>query len=183
VAPAELGAAPLEGTKMKVSEDYAGKTMSAKWLATTLKNHNKRELEATIESVRKHQYDPKEPAKYVVKFVGKEMEAVVNKTNAFALANDLGDDTSDWPGNKIVLSTSWGQTPTGMGDIMHMRGIRSDQKPANKVPRLEASSQGSEPKQGNGAANAYAAASQPANSEQPNQGGNADADLNDEIPF
>ena len=145
---------------MKVSEDYAGKTMSAKWLAAILKDHDTRELVATIESVRKHQFDPKESAKYVLSFVGKEMEAVVNKTNAFALANDLSDDTDVWPGNHVAMSVSWGQTPNGMGHIMHMRGVLVASQLAEQVPQVPSP-------QGNGGGNAYAAASQPATSTQP----------------
>ncbi len=63
------------------------------------------------------------------------MEAAVSKTNAFALANDLGDDADSWPGNKVVLSTSLGQTPNGMGHIMHMRGILSGQQPVRECFR------------------------------------------------
>jgi hypothetical protein len=161
--------------KMKVSEDYAGKTMSAKWLATTLKNHNRKELVATIESVRKHQFDPKEPAKYVLSFVGKEMEAAINKTNAFALANDLGDDADSWPGNKVALSTTYGQTPNGMGHIMQMGGVPTEQKAVSHAPPV------TEPTKANGADNAYAAASQSAKVLPTDTG--SGAALDDEIPF
>lgn len=172
---------------MRVSEDYAGSFISATWLAKFLKEHDLKELAATIKSVRSHEFKKGEKPKYVLSFVGKDMEAPVNTTNAFAIANDLGDDTENWPGNKVVMSTSYGQTPNGMGPIMHIRGVITGEQASVAVPSEDAKSA-----QGNGADNAYAAASQPAksrkrgrptNSEPQEQASSASADLNDEIPF
>ena len=119
--------------------------------------HNRKRAQAPVR--------PEGAAKYVLSFVGKEMEAVVNKTNAFALANDLGDDADSWPGNKVVLSTIYGQTPNGMGHIMHMRGV-----PTGHAAGFACCRRQPQPTQGNGAGNAYAAASQPA-AGQPTAGG------------
>jgi hypothetical protein len=59
-----------------------------------------------VASLCKHEFKPGERPKYVLAFVGKTMEAAVSKTNAFALANNLGDNANNWPGNKVVISTS-----------------------------------------------------------------------------
>ena len=163
---------------MRVSEDYAGDFLSATALATILKESGRKELTVTINGVRSHKFKEGEKAKYVLSFVGKSMEVAVNKTNAYVLANDLGDDPEDWPGNKVVLSTSFGQTPNGMGHIMHMRGVVVVEQPS-----VAAATQGTKSAQGNGAGNAYAAASQPATVQPLEQGNSASADLNDEIPF
>ena len=162
---------------MKVSQDYAGSFMTATWLANFLKEHGLKELTATIASVRQHEFSKDEKPKYVLAFVGKTMEAAVSKTNAFALANDLGDDTDSWPGNKVVLSTSFGQTPNGMGHIMHMRGVPTGQQTSpNVVPPLQRM-------QGNRSSNGYAAASQPAADRPAQPQSSVSAELNDDIPF
>ncbi|SFJ15128.1 hypothetical protein SAMN04515648_2894 [Phyllobacterium sp. CL33Tsu] len=158
---------------MKVSQDYASSFMSATWLAAFLKEHGLKELIVTIKSVRQHKFNPGEKPKYVLSLVDKTMEVPVNNTNAHVLANDLGDDAANWPGNKVVLTTSFGQTPNGPGHIMNMRGILAvQQSTVHVTPTLQ-------PTQGNG----YAAASQPAVDQQPQPKSNASAELNDEIPF
>ncbi|MBZ9654007.1 hypothetical protein [Phyllobacterium lublinensis] len=157
---------------MKVSQDYAGSFMSATWLGAFLKEHGLREVTATIKSVRQHEFKQGEKPKYVLALVDKTMEVAVSKTNAHALANDLGDDAGNWPGNKVVISTSFGQTPNGQGHIMNMRGILTDQQSGVHVmPKTQT--------QGNG----YAAASQPAVDQPSRPKSNASAELNDEIPF
>lgn len=45
-------------------------------------------------------------SKIILKFVGKEKKLVCNKTNANTIAKVVGsDDTDDWPGKKIILTT------------------------------------------------------------------------------
>jgi hypothetical protein len=176
-APADTGTATRKENPVRVSQDYAGKFMSATWFARTLKEHRLKELTLTIKGVRLHEFKTGEKPKYVLSFEGKEMEAPISKTNAYALANDLGDDSDTWVGNKVALSTRWGRTPNGMGDILHMRGVF--------IPRSAISHAGevTEPLKANGADNAYAAASQAAPKGPANKDGDAGADLNDEIPF
>lgn len=44
--------------------------------------------------------------KLVVHFIGKEKALVLNKTNAYTIAEILGDDTDDWIGGQISLYTA-----------------------------------------------------------------------------
>ena len=163
---------------MRVCEDYAGTFMTATALATILKETGRKELTATIKGVRLHEFKKGEKPKYVLSFVGKSHGGGGQQDQRLCPRQRPWRRSDNWPGNKVVLSTSFGQTPNGMGHIMHMRGVV-----VGEQPRVAAPSQGAKSAQGNGAGNAYAAASQPANGQPPEQGISASADLNDEIPF
>lgn len=41
--------------------------------------------------------------KVTLAFIGAKKELVLNKTNAFVLADLYGDDTDEWPGKRIML--------------------------------------------------------------------------------
>src|SRR5262245_26745057 len=108
---------------MRVSEDYSSKLKSVTWLAGFPKEHSLKELAPTVAGVRLHEFNNGE-SKYVLNFVNKNMEVVVNKTNAVALANDLGDDTDGGIGDKAVPWTSIVQTPNGLGPISRCVAFR-----------------------------------------------------------
>ena len=45
----------------------------------------------------------KKESKAVIHFEGKEKGMVMNKTNAMTIAAAYGDDTDNWPGQKVIL--------------------------------------------------------------------------------
>tara|TARA_R110002096_G_scaffold72702_1_gene172856 strand:+ start:42 stop:506 length:465 start_codon:yes stop_codon:yes gene_type:complete len=78
---------------MKISETFSGCYFKAADFPTP------RNL--VIESVMKVTFD--EGPKPAVRFQGERQQLVLNKTNAFTLANAFGDDTDLWSGKHIQI--------------------------------------------------------------------------------
>ncbi len=160
---------------MRVSEDYAGKTTSAKWLATTLRNYNKPNLVATIESVRKHQFDakslPSTSCPSSVRWMPLAKDECIRSCQRLGrrrkrLARKQGGSV-----HHLWSDAQW-DGPYHANAWCPHRAAGSFECCAARPIRVKA----------NGADNAYAAASQPANGQPPKQG-SASASLDDEIPF
>jgi hypothetical protein len=84
---------------MKVSEAFPSKYLKAADL-------NGRQVEVTIREVCFEEVGTTDDSqqRLVLYFKGKDKGLVLNKTNAIAIANALGDETEDWSGNTIVLA-------------------------------------------------------------------------------
>lgn len=127
-----------------------------------LKDLQGRKIHVVIASVGEEEIGGE--TKIVLYFRGKQKGLVLNKTNASYLAAAISDETDDWPGHEVVLYAAKVNYQGKMVD-----GIRIEMPP-------------------NGAAkpagNAYAAASQPAQSVQPPvQPQTTEETLDDETPF
>ena len=77
------------------------------------------DIRCVIEGVYQHSrvrmQDGKEQAKiFTLKFVGKEMELVLNSTNRKTLVNKFGVNVTDWRGKEIILYVQDGvKCPSG----------------------------------------------------------------------
>ena len=79
---------------MRMSEEFPSKYLKADDLMG-------REVRVTIARVEREKMG--DDFKPVVYFNGKEKGVVLNKTNAFTIANAYGDETADWFGNDVIL--------------------------------------------------------------------------------
>lgn len=79
---------------MRMSEEFPSKYLKADDLRG-------REVRVTISRVEREKMG--DDFKPVVYFNGKEKGVVLNKTNAFTIANAYGDETNDWFGNDVIL--------------------------------------------------------------------------------
>jgi hypothetical protein len=82
---------------MKLSQLYPSKYLKCTDLAG--KRHTVTIDRVELEHVGQ---DPDEPKKPVLYFTGKRQGLVLNKTNAAAIADSLGDDTDAWVGASIA---------------------------------------------------------------------------------
>lgn len=86
--------------RMKISDLFP-----SRWLSPA--DLQGRSVRVTIKSVELVSLrDPRtkqENAKAVVYFEGKQKALILNKTNAFKIAELLGDDTDSWIGGQITL--------------------------------------------------------------------------------
>ena len=80
----------------KVSEFFPGRFLKAPDLQG-------RTIKVTIKKVEVEEIGQDKDAKPVVYFDGVERALVLNKTNAFAIAEIHGDPTDGWPGKAIEL--------------------------------------------------------------------------------
>lgn len=81
---------------MKASDLYKSRFLNAEDLGN-------RTIEVTIADVQEEEIGDKSPL--VLYFKGKDKQLVLNKTNALAVIELLGDDTDDWTGKTIKLKT------------------------------------------------------------------------------
>jgi hypothetical protein len=87
------------GGAMKVSEAFPSKYLKAADL-------NGHQVEVTIREVRLEEVGTADDTQQrpVLYFKNKDKGLVLNKTNGIAIANELGDETDDWPGKTIILT-------------------------------------------------------------------------------
>lgn len=81
---------------MKASNLYKSRFLNAEDLGN-------RTVEVEIVEAQEEEIGDK--SALVLYFKGKEKQLVLNKTNALALIELLGDDTDNWPGKTIKLKT------------------------------------------------------------------------------
>ena len=93
-----------QGTRMKVSELFPSKYLCP----ADLQGHAIRVTISAVERVKmKDPQTKQDNLKAVLHFEGKQKGLVLNKTNAFAIADILGDDETDnWVGGQITLYTT-----------------------------------------------------------------------------
>ena len=82
---------------MKVSQVFTSRFLRAEDLPLG------REVRVVIESVALEQLGEGERPKLVLTFRGKAKRLPLNKTNAQALADGLGDETDNWSGRQIIV--------------------------------------------------------------------------------
>ena len=147
---------------MKVSEKFASNFLKAEDLQG-------RKSHVIIASIGEDEIGGEKHL--VVYFRSKQKALILNKTNASYLAEAISDETDDWPGHEIILY------PTKV----NFQGKMVD------AIRIEMPSQAGalkqQPHANGGAANAYAAASQPGAVPQSAPDISSSAALDDEIPF
>ena len=99
-------------------EGRTGAMRSSPWLAAENLD-GLGDIKCVIEGVFMHtkvrMQDGKEQAKiFTLKFVGKDMELVLNATNRKTLASKFGVDTKQWKGKEIILFVQDGvKCPSG----------------------------------------------------------------------
>jgi len=62
-----------------------------------------REVTVTIERLDLMRVGPRQVEEWVLSFVGKKKSLVLNKTNTFAIAEQLGCETDAWIGKRIKI--------------------------------------------------------------------------------
>jgi hypothetical protein len=103
---------------MKISEQFAGSYFKAQDLP--------RPRVLTIQDCTQAKM-PEGETKPALRFVGEQQQLILNKTNAFCLAEWFGDDTNGWNGRQIELyatTTSFG------GRMVPAIRVRLPQQPA-----------------------------------------------------
>lgn len=113
---------------MKVSDMFPAKYLSASDL------HGKA-VPVTIRGVEYDEMrDPKSGKKIlkpVVYFKDKVKGLVLNKTNAFAIAGLLGDDTEQWKGGKIMIYPDRTMVAGTEKDCIRVKSIHDGSGPAS----------------------------------------------------
>jgi len=114
---------------MKISEEFGG----GKYFKA---DHVQTPITLTIESVVElKMFDALKPA---IKFVGEGRHLVLNKTNAFIIAQCLGDETTYWPGHEIRLmaeETTFDGKPTRGIRVQWVNPLQSSQIAKRQMPQ------------------------------------------------
>ena len=138
---------------MRVSQDYAGKTMSAKWLATALEDHNKRNWSPRLRACASTNSTRKSPRSTSCPSSERRWRPWSTRPMRSHLRTISATTLTVGP------AARWHCPPLRSGaqsdgHIMQMRGVPTKQQAVSDAPPAP------QPTQGNGAGNAYAAASQ-----------------------
>jgi len=98
---------------MKISEKYPDKWLKAHHLAGGTRGVT---VETSTDEELYNTQEKKKEWKVVLRFFGKKLPMVLNKTQALTMKKITGeDDSADWIGHQINLSPAW--TPNGRETI------------------------------------------------------------------